>query len=71
MTDEEKKENKERQRIVMPKKRRAFDWVCACLIRLPIMSIWKGVILAITLAIAYIISPDGVLSLLRMIGVRV
>lgn len=55
----------------MVRTRKAFDWLCACLIRLPIWSLWVCALLAFGMLISFMVSPDNTLNLLRLLGVRV
>lgn len=55
----------------MVKTRKAVDWVCACLIRLPIVVISIAVTMGIAFFIAYMVAPDVAIDFLYMIGIRV
>ena len=55
----------------MVRTRKAFDWLCACIIRLPIWSLWVCALLAFGMFISFMVSPDNTLNLLRLWGVRV
>lgn len=55
----------------MVRTRKAFDWLCACIIRLPMWSLCVCILLAFGLFISFMVSPDNTLNLLRFLGIRV
>lgn len=61
---------KAEQRVEMPKTRKAIDWLCACLIRLPMVAVGAAVILGVIFFIAYMVAPDVAMSFLGLFGVH-
>lgn len=55
----------------MVRTRKAFDWLCACIIRLPIVAISIAITMGIVFFIAYMVAPDVAIDFLCMIGIRV
>lgn len=55
----------------MPKTRRAIDFVCACIIRLPIYAVIIAVIAVIAFFIAYVQNPETALNFLRLFGANI
>ena len=63
----EDKENT-KTRSSMTKTRKAFDWVCACLIRLPIIVILLGLALGFSFFLTYFIAPENAQAVLNFLG---
>lgn len=55
--------------FTLAKTRKALDWVCACLIRLPIIALFLALLLVAVGLAVLIISPENVLNALRLLGV--
>lgn len=54
------KQNEEGEKIIPSKAKRACDWALSCLIRLPIIILVLGVILAGVFLVMLLISPETV-----------
>ena len=69
MHDEMKETQQSRGKL--PKTRRAIDFVCACIIRLPIYAVIIAVIALIAFFIAYVQNPETALNFLRLISANI
>lgn len=69
MNDEMKEIRQPRGKL--PKTRRALDFVCACIIRLPIYAVIIAVIAVIAFFIAYMQNPETALNFLRLFGANI
>lgn len=52
-------ENQEQSKDKMHKTRRAFDWFCACLIRLPAIALLEGLLVTAVFLVTLIVSPES------------
>ena len=55
--------------LTLTKTRKALDWACACLIRLPIIALFLALSIVAVGLVVLIISPENVLNALRLMGV--
>lgn len=63
-------EDKENVKIKYPmtKTRKAFDWFCACLIKLPIIVFLAGLALGFSFFLTYFIAPENAQAVLNFLG---
>lgn len=59
-------EEQEQPTYKMNKTRKAVDWLCACLIRLPIVLPALAILISIGLGIAYMVNPEAVIQLIQI-----
>lgn len=63
------RQNKAREPITLTKTRKALDWACACLIRLPIVALFLALLLVAVGLAVLIISPENVYNALHFLGI--